>query len=193
MASNLGQIIGKFNNYLTNENGDILLSFVISGDSKHAAKQTVAAIRTAAKEGKERLKIDIDIERKKRSLNANAYMWILCEKISEVLKVNKAEIYQRFIKEQGVCKTLEISENAADTFIKGWGMNGTGWIAEKVDFSHVPGFSVINAYYGSSVYNAKQMARLIDAIVTECKELEIETMPPQELEALVGKWKGDKV
>jgi hypothetical protein len=35
------------------------------------------------------------------------------------------------------------------------------------------------------------MSRLINRIVEDCKEQGIETMPPAELESLVGKW-GEK-
>jgi hypothetical protein len=41
---------------------------------------------------------------------------------------------------------------------------------------------------GSSQYDSKQMATLIDGIVSECKELGIETMTPQELEGLKQTW-----
>lgn len=32
------------------------------------------------------------------------------------------------------------------------------------------------------------MAKLIDGVVSECKELEIETLPPHELERLKEEW-----
>jgi hypothetical protein len=41
---------------------------------------------------------------------------------------------------------------------------------------------------GSSQYDSKQMATLIDGIVSECKELDIETLTPQELAALKMDW-----
>jgi hypothetical protein len=47
---------------------------------------------------------------------------------------------------------------------------------------------VIRAYYGSSTYNTKQMSRLIDAIVEDCKEMDIETLTPRELDAMKSRW-----
>lgn len=44
-------------------------------------------------------------------------------------------------------------------------------------------------YYGSSVYDKAQMARLIDIVVDECKEQGIETMTPEELARLTEEWK----
>ena len=39
-------------------------------------------------------------------------------------------------------------------------------------------------YYGSSTYDSKQMARLIDNIVQDCKAVGVETATPQELARL---------
>lgn len=42
---------------------------------------------------------------------------------------------------------------------------------------------------GSSVYNTKQMSRLIDHVVQDCKAVGIETLTPLELDRLKGDWK----
>jgi hypothetical protein len=42
---------------------------------------------------------------------------------------------------------------------------------------------------GSSQYDTRQMAILIDGIVSECKEMGIETLPPDEIKALKESWK----
>ena len=38
---------------------------------------------------------------------------------------------------------------------------------------------------GSSAYNTKEMSRLINGIVSECKEMGIETLPPNELKRMM--------
>ena len=56
--------------------------------------------------------------------------------------------------------------------------------------SKVPDCSVITAYHGPSKYDSKQMARLIDYIVQNAKELGIQTETPDEIrseERRVGK------
>ena len=50
------------------------------------------------------------------------------------------------------------------------------------------GDSLFRWYYqikGSSEYNTAEMSRLIDGIVSECKELGIETLPPEELKRMM--------
>ena len=76
---------------------------------------------------------------KKRSLNANAYLWVLI-----------------------------------------------GWFCEKAVDEY--GQVVLLAYNGSSSYNTKQMTRLIDSVIQDCKEQQIETMTPEELKSLLARW-----
>ena len=42
---------------------------------------------------------------------------------------------------------------------------------------------------GSSSYDTKEMARLIDGLVSECKEVGIETLPPDEVERMMAAYK----
>lgn len=67
-------------------------------------------------------------------------------------------------------------------------MLGTGWITEQVDYTQDGSQVVIRAYYGSSQYNTKQMSRLIDEIVSDCKEHGIETLTPNELARMKEEW-----
>jgi hypothetical protein len=41
---------------------------------------------------------------------------------------------------------------------------------------------------GSSQYDTKQMSILIDGIVSECRELGIETKPEEEIRSLIESW-----
>ncbi len=63
-----------------------------------------------------------------------------------------------------------------------------GWYAEALE-SKIDGCKKVMVYYGSSVYDSKEMAHLIDYIVSECKEQGIETLPPWEVERLKKEWK----
>jgi hypothetical protein len=49
-------------------------------------------------------------------------------------------------------------------------------------------FTHYRIYKGSSEYDSREMAILIDGIVSEAKEMGIETLPPQELERLKQAW-----
>lgn len=124
-----------------------------------------------------------------RSLDANAYMWALCEKLSEKLGIDKEDIYRRAVRESGLSKDLQLSNEAAPTMQAAWERQGIGWFSKKVDGVDENN-SLIRFYYGSSCYNSKQMARLIDNIVQECHAQEIETLTPSERALLCDQWEG---
>lgn len=133
--------------------------------------------------------ISIDRQKRKRSLNANAYMWQLCHKIAEKVGATKETVYRKNIREVGSFETVELISAGAARFIRRWQANGLGWIAEPL--SERNGYTTIIAYYGSSSYTTAEMSRLIEAVVEEAKGLGVETMTPAELEGLKAAWKGD--
>jgi len=132
-------------------------------------------------------KFEIKEHKEKRSLNANAYAWVLIGKIAEVVGNTKEEVYREYIKNKGIYRIITIDEKAAPTFMKVWQGQGLGWLCE-ISKTKIAGLVDIVAYYGTSSYNTKQMASFIDYIVQEAKELEIETLPPEEIEKLKSLW-----
>jgi hypothetical protein len=126
--------------------------------------------------------------REKRSLDANAYLWVLCQKISEVVKgTNKESVYQDAVKHSGQFEMLVFKDDAVETFIHRWAGHGLGWFAEKID-GNIPGYSQVIAYYGSSVYDTHEMSVLLDYVVNLAKDLEIQTATPDELERMKSLW-----
>lgn len=141
--------------------------------------------------------LDVKEHRNRRSLNANNYLWVLLEKLAEVMgaenpQITKDSLYIDFVRQVGVSKLMTLDEDVAKTIRVAWERLGTGWPTEQVDYE--PGGKVmIRFFYGSSTYNTKQMARLIDAVVEACKEQGIDTMTPEELSRLKSLWTGERV
>ena len=134
-----------------------------------------------------KLNVELKKYRKERSLDANAYMWVLVSKIQEKLNIQKEEIYIDAIKNIGVYEVIPVKNEAVERFIEAWKHNGLGWVCETTK-SKLEGFTNIIAYYGSSTYNTTEMSRLIDLIVQECKQLNIETMTPEQFSVLKEEW-----
>lgn len=130
---------------------------------------------------------EVKEHKQKRSLNANAYCWVLIGKIADVIGATKEEVYKDYITYKGIYRIVPIHEKAADTFIKVWQNQGLGWVCEK-STSNKEGFIEVVAYYGTSSYNTKQMANFIDFVVEEAKAIDIETLPPAEIERLKNLW-----
>lgn len=135
----------------------------------------------------DKLSVEIKKYRNKRSLDANAYMWVLISKLEEKLNVSKDIIYKDAIRNIGVYEVIPVKNEAVDRFIEAWTKNGLGWVCETTK-SKLEGYTNILAYYGSSTYNTAEMSRLIDLIVQECKQLNIETMSQSELDSLIESW-----
>lgn len=138
------------------------------------------------------LSVEIKPYRKRRSLDANAYCWVLCQKLAEKLNCTKEDIYKEAIRKAGQFDFIAVTDSAADQFLKAWQSKGLGWYAEALE-SKIEGCKKIMVYYGSSVYDSKEMAHLIDYIVSECKELGIETMTPTEISRMMNEWGQENV
>lgn len=128
--------------------------------------------------------------RKRRSLDANAYFWVLVSKLAEQLRITKEEVYRECIRNiGGNSEIVCVKTQAVERLCQGWQKNGLGWIAETFP-SKLEGCTNVTLYYGSSTYDSKQMSDLIEIVVQECKELGIETMTPAELSLLLDGWEG---
>lgn len=129
---------------------------------------------------------------KKRSLDSNAYCWVLMDKLAAHYNVETSEVYRNFVREIGgnseiVC--MVNAERAVESFCRSWERNGLGWQTEVFP-SKIEGCVNVKVYYGSSTYDTKQMSRLIELVVQDCKDAGIETMPPDELNRLLEQWEG---
>lgn len=125
---------------------------------------------------------------KRRSLDANAYFWLLCGKLAESTGIPKTEIYREAIREiGGNTETVCVPTKAAERLVDGWKHNGLGWLADTMP-SKLPGCTNVILYYGSSTYDTKQMSRLVDNIVQDCQAVGIETLTPDKLALLKEEW-----
>lgn len=126
--------------------------------------------------------------REKRSMNSNSYLWALLDRLADALHTTKEELYLQKIREVGVFKDFCLTEDEAKTFRVAWEKLGQGWPTEQVDYTSNGERLIIRAYYGSSTYNSKQMARLLDSVVEDCKSQDIETLTERELSSLNEEW-----
>ena len=134
--------------------------------------------------------IEIREYKKKRSLDANAYAWVLLDKLASRLHESKTEIYRGYIREiGGNSDTVCVKNEAVDRLRLNWSRNGLGWVTDTMK-SKIEGCTNVLLYYGSSTYDEAQMSRLIDLIVQDCKEFGIETKSPEDIQSLIESWEG---
>jgi hypothetical protein len=133
--------------------------------------------------------VEVDVKvtkhRVKRSLDANAYAWVLVDKIAQKRRMSKAEVYRNAIREiGGVSEVVCIQNRAVKTMKDVWTRNGIGWQVEEME-SKIEGCTNLILYKGSSVYDSRQMSALIDSLVQDAKSIGIETRPQWEIDSLL--------
>ena len=125
---------------------------------------------------------DVQIEIKKlskhRSRDANAYAWALIDQIAAKIRKKKTEVYREAIREiGGVSDVVCVVDKAVDRLTAGWCKQGQGWQTEILD-SKIEGCKNVVLYYGSSVYDSKQMSDLIN----------IPTITPEKEQRMLAQW-----
>ena len=96
--------------------------------------------------------------RPKRSLDSNAYCWVLCDKIAKELSkdgtiITKEKIYQDAILQIGTFESMIVEEKAFENFKRIWKKQGLGFLVQEV--SRKDKCVKVHCYYGSSTYNSK--------------------------------------
>lgn len=130
----------------------------------------------------EKLDIEIKQHREKRTLNANSYFWALVTEIANVTRGSKEEVYIDMLRNYGQSDMVSVlSHIDVSSYFKYYEEAGTSRLNGK-DFTHYKVFK------GSSEYDTKEMSILIDGVVSECKQLGIETMTPEELKRIKESW-----
>ena len=126
---------------------------------------------------------EVKEHKEKRSLNANAYAWSLITKIADALRTSKEECYLEMLKRYGQSEIVSaLSQIDVSGYFKYYEPLATATLQGK-EFTHY------KIYKGSSEYDTREMSILIDGIVSEAKELGIETIPPKEIERLKTMWR----
>lgn len=131
-----------------------------------------------------KLKITAVRYRNKRSTDANAYCWVLLQKMAEALDSDKWTLYLKMLKQYGQFTHIIVKEHAVDAVKRQW---RECEVLGPVKVGGMTGIQ-IQCYFGSSTYNSKEMSFFIDGIVRECHELGIDTMTPDEIKHLKAVW-----
>lgn len=162
--------------------------FLITFELEYDISSQIEGIR-----GKE-LNITAKQYRKKRSLDANAYYWILLSKLSEALNLSKTRAHSLMLRKYGqpaivdgsvVYVPIPDTEQAENTALE----SETFHIKPTSQVFHGTDGVIYRTYKmlrGSSEYDSREMAELINGLVTECKELGIDTLTPDEIQRMMG-------
>jgi hypothetical protein len=128
------------------------------------------------------LTVKIDRYKAKRSLNANNYAWKLITEIANVTRSSKEEVYLRMLKDYGQSDLVSVLAHIpVEHYFKYYEEAGESTLNGKL-FKHY------RVYKGSSEFDTREMSIFIDGIVSEAKNLGIETMTPNEIAKMKDLW-----
>ncbi|MGN0489426.1 MAG: hypothetical protein ACI4HO_09215 [Ruminococcus sp.] len=147
---------------------------------------------------KPNVKYELNIKqtRLKRSLDANAYAWVLIHKISDAIStasepITPVDIYREVILRVGSYEVVPIRNDVVKSFTKKFESSGIGWIVVNMGNSKIKGYTNLRIYHGSSTFDTKEMSKLINELISEASELDIDVVPEQEVDRLITEWGND--
>ncbi len=173
------QLSGKIQG-LSQDFGTRRVTLTLSVNEEAAAKMLWDELHEA-----EKLSIKIDRHREKRSLNANNYAWKLLTEIANVLRTSKDEVYLEMLKRYGQSEIISVLAHIP--------------IGEYVKYCEEAGESTLNGklfkhykvYKGSSEFDTREMSIFLDGVVSEAKEMGIQTETPEQIARLKSLWEAE--
>ena len=132
------------------------------------AQQAIDGMRQAQLQGR-KLIVEFHAVSHKRTLTQNAYMWALMSRIAEEIGSTPEEVYEQMLDRYGVHCYQSLPEGQSAALDLRCMRELGSRMVDGVKFISYAGV------IGSSHYDTAQMGRLLDGIISECKELEIDT------------------
>ena len=132
---------------------------------------------------------EVKEHRQKRSLNANAYHWVLVGKIAERMNLSNTEVHNQMIADYG-----QIDEDVKTIILR----DDIEW--KKLDNLHLRPttatrvlddgklYRVYHVLRGSHTYDSREMAVLINGVIQEAQALDIETITPYEKQMMLERY-----
>lgn len=127
--------------------------------------------------GCDKLTLEIKKYKAKRSLDANAYYWVLITKLAKRLETSNSELHNDMLAEYGFPELIDgklariplPNTDEAERMIHkavSYHLKPTSQVVEGKDGVDYRTYIMIR---GSSTYSTEEMARLINGLISECK------------------------
>lgn len=174
-----GKLININHDFITDK-----FTIILEVDNSNAVKAFYSKVKDKL------LSISLKVHRIKRSKDSNNYAWVLIQKLAEETQTDKMTVYNELLKRYSrAFDTVLIKAEAIESFTR---MYRTYIDHGEVTFNGVTGHQ-ISVFYGSSMFDSKEMELFINGLVAECKEHNIETLTPAEIELMNRQWNSKKI
>ncbi len=128
------------------------------------------------------ISVEIKVKREGRSLSANGMAWSLIDQIAKKMGSTSEEIYLIMLERYGVKEYSAIPKGDLDLKKKAYKIVE---IIENVLVNGKPWLGIMTIR-GSSTYDTKEFSVLLEGIISEAKELGIETATPNEIAEMMA-------
>lgn len=156
---------------MTNENNDLVISYVVKGLEKEAALLAYEETKNSEK----KLEVEVKPYRSKRSLEQNKLLWVLLGKLAMAMsgkknKVSSEEAYAIMLEEANVSYDYLLALPEAEPMLK-----KSFRVVRKVGERKVKDktLNVYQYFIGSSKFDTQEMTELIEATLDKLAELGI--------------------
>lgn len=133
---------------------------------------------------------EIDFKREKRSLNANKYFHVLCQRIAEVTHQSLSEVKNQMIAEYGQIDlelgTVSIRDSIDWRSFDSLHVRPTNQVQMLDNGEYHRIYMVMR---GSHTYDTREMSILINGVVREAESVGVPTMTEKEINKLIERWK----
>lgn len=159
---------------------------------------SLETIEKAKQSGKPlHIQIDVIKEKRKRSLSANAFCWVLCQQIAEEMSKNgplvkKEDVYRHAIMELFSPVSTPIKNEDVKEMKDAWESRGIGWMCVDTGEQILYGYTRMEFYVGSSQFDTAKMSRLIDGLVQDAEALDLDILSETERNKLLDNWEKDR-
>lgn len=168
-----GKILNITKDYMS---GQLQITFAINEPS---AAQAVNDIK-----GCDKLSIKAVRFREKRSLDANALLWLCLGKIADALRADKWDIYLQMLKRYGKYTHICVKPHVVDAVKAQWRE------CEEIGEVNINGQNAVQmlCYFGSSTYDTKEFSRLLDGVISEMQEMGLDTPTSEDMRRALEQW-----
>lgn len=169
---------GRLHGLTRDIDGNLVVSFRVF-DEKNARKEL--------EQIKDENTIEIQAKKvhRKRSLSANALLWECLDKIAISLRADKWDVYLMMLRRYGKFTYICVKPHVVDAVKLQWRE------CEEIGEIEINGEKAVQllCYFGSSTYNAKEFSRLLDGVISEMREMGLETPPDEGMRRAIEQWK----
>ncbi len=132
----------------------------------------------------EKLSIKAVKFRQKRSLDANALLWVCLGQIAAALRADKWDIYLQMLKRYGKYTYICVKPGVVEAVKQQW---RECEVIGEVDINGQKATQML-CYFGSSTYNTQEFSVLLDGVISEMKEMNLETPTSEEMRRAIEQW-----